>query len=70
MSNEPRTVKVIKAQVYSRVVGYYTTVDGWNKGKKEEFSQRHTMTPQELGIPSPITEISPPICRDGICKVG
>lgn len=30
----------LKCDVYSRVVGYYTPVRGWNKGKKEEFSKR------------------------------
>ena len=27
-------------EVYSRVVGYFSPVKGWNKGKKEEFSCR------------------------------
>jgi len=40
MSTEPKTVKAIKAEVYSRVVGYYRPVQDWNKGKQEEFSQR------------------------------
>ena len=30
----------IKTLVYSRVSGYYNAVEGFNKGKKEEFSQR------------------------------
>jgi anaerobic ribonucleoside-triphosphate reductase len=34
------TVKVVKAEVYSRVVGYYRPVQDWNRGKQEEFSQR------------------------------
>ncbi len=33
-------VKAIKAEVYSRVVGYYRPVQDWNRGKQEEFSQR------------------------------
>ncbi|MCK5840713.1 MAG: hypothetical protein KAH31_00985 [Candidatus Sabulitectum sp.] len=40
MSTEVRTVKAVKAEVYSRVVGYYRPVQDWNKGKQEEFSQR------------------------------
>ena len=32
-----------KCEVYSRVVGYLRPVQGWNKGKKEEFSLRRTM---------------------------
>lgn len=31
-----------KCEVYSRVVGYLRPVQGWNKGKKEEFSMRKT----------------------------
>jgi len=31
-----------KMQVYSRVVGFYTPTDQWNKGKKEEFRMRKT----------------------------
>ncbi len=27
-------------EVYSRVVGYLRPVQGWNKGKKEEFKMR------------------------------
>ena len=39
MSTET-TVKAIKAEVYSRVVGYYRPVQDWNRGKQEEFSDR------------------------------
>lgn len=31
-----------KCEVYSRVVGYLRPVQGWNKGKKEEFVMRKT----------------------------
>ena len=31
-----------KCEVYSRVVGYLRPVQGWNKGKKEEFALRKT----------------------------
>lgn len=40
MSDDVKTVKAVKAEVYSRVVGYYRPVQDWNRGKKEEFSQR------------------------------
>ncbi len=30
----------IKCEVYSRVVGYLRPVQGWNKGKKEEYAMR------------------------------
>ena len=35
-------VRKIPCQIMSRVVGYYSVVDGWNKGKKEEFRMRKT----------------------------
>jgi len=41
MSETVKTVKAVKAEVYSRVVGYYRPVQDWNRGKQEEFSQRH-----------------------------
>lgn len=31
-----------KCEVYSRVVGYLRPVQGWNKGKKEEYTLRRT----------------------------
>ena len=31
-------------EVYSRVVGYLRPVQNWNKGKKEEFKLRKTMS--------------------------
>jgi len=40
MNTPEKTVKVVKAEVYSRVVGYYRPVQDWNRGKQEEFSQR------------------------------
>ena len=27
-------------EVYARIVGYYRSVRNWNKGKREEFSER------------------------------
>lgn len=34
------TVKKIATEVYSRVSGYFRPVAQWNKGKREEFSER------------------------------
>ena len=31
-----------KCQVYSRVVGYLSPVELWNKGKREEWEDRET----------------------------
>ena len=33
-----------KTEVYSRIVGYYRSVNNWNKGKKEEYKHRQTFT--------------------------
>ncbi len=30
----------VPVEVYSRVVGYFRPINQWNKGKREEFSQR------------------------------
>ncbi len=30
----------VPVEVYSRVVGYFRPVNQWNKGKREEFSDR------------------------------
>ena len=35
---------IVPVEVYSRVVGYFRPVNQWNKGKKEEFSERKTFT--------------------------
>jgi len=32
--------KKVPVEVYSRVVGYFRPVNQWNKGKREEFSER------------------------------
>lgn len=34
-------VLAVKADVYSRVVGYYRPVQDWNEGKREEFKERN-----------------------------
>jgi anaerobic ribonucleoside-triphosphate reductase len=34
----------VPVEVYSRVVGYFRPVNQWNKGKREEFSERKEYT--------------------------
>ena len=34
------SVKGTPAEVYSRIVGYYRSVRNWNRGKREEYSER------------------------------
>jgi hypothetical protein len=33
-------MKVIRCEVFSRVVGYFARIDNWNLGKREEFDDR------------------------------
>lgn len=37
-------INAIRTEVYSRIVGYYRPVQNWNRGKREEFSQREYVT--------------------------
>jgi hypothetical protein len=32
--------RVVPAEIYSRVSGYFRPTSQWNKGKKEEFNRR------------------------------
>jgi len=34
------SIRVVPAEIYSRVSGYFRPVSQWNKGKQEEFFQR------------------------------
>ena len=40
-------VYAVKAEVYSRVVGYYRPVQDWNEGKREEFRERRYLSTEE-----------------------
>jgi len=44
-----------RTEVYSRIVGYYRSVQNWNKGKKEEFGIRRTFStncvPAKVNVP-------------------
>jgi len=44
-----KNIKAIKTEVYSRIVGYYRPVQSWNKGKREEFSQREYISINNTG---------------------
>ncbi len=35
-------VKGRATEVYSRIVGYYRSVNNWNQGKRAEFGERRT----------------------------
>lgn len=37
--------KKIPCLVYSRVVGYWSAVQYWNKGKRQEFKERRVYKP-------------------------
>lgn len=40
MQDELRNLKGRKTEVYSRIVGYYRSLDNWNRGKREEYGLR------------------------------
>jgi ribonucleoside-triphosphate reductase len=42
-------VRGTETEVYTRIVGYYRSLRNWNKGKREEYSQRLTFeaSPQD-----------------------
>lgn len=40
-------VLAIRAEVYSRVVGYYRPVNNWNEGKREEFKDRNYLNVED-----------------------
>lgn len=40
LKEQMKDVHGTKCEVYSRVVGYLRPVQGWNKGKQEEFAMR------------------------------
>lgn len=42
------TVKKIPCEIYSRVVGYMRPIQEWNKGKKAEFYDRHTLSVEQI----------------------
>ena len=46
---EDNRIKAVKTEVYSRIVGYYRPVQSWNKGKREEFSQRKYISLKTAG---------------------
>jgi len=43
MDNKKKAIAV-KTEVFSRIVGYYRPIEGWNVGKKEEFKDRNYLS--------------------------
>ena len=41
-------MKKINCEIYSRISGYYRPVSQYNKGKKEEFSERRKIKVPEV----------------------
>ena len=48
MSNEMVSERKVPVEVYSRVVGYYRPVNQWNKGKQQEYEDRHEWDPKQI----------------------
>ena len=55
-----RRVIAVKTSVYSRVCGYYTPTETWNLGKKAEFGDRSTFSPEELSSQTKELSDQPP----------
>ena len=47
VKEEESIVQAVRAEVYSRVVGYYRPIQDWNEGKREEFRDRNYLKTQE-----------------------
>jgi anaerobic ribonucleoside-triphosphate reductase len=47
-NQDEEKVRVVKAEVYSRVVGYYRPVQAWNEGKREEFKERRYLKTEDI----------------------
>ncbi len=47
LKSELERVEGTPTEVYSRIVGYYRPVKNWNKGKREEFTERASFTTAE-----------------------
>ncbi len=45
-------MRLIPAEVYSRVVGYFRPTKQWNKGKKAEFKDRKDLKFEEKNTQS------------------
>ena len=56
IKKEMNEVHGTKCEVYSRVVGYLRPVQGWNKGKKEEFTLRRTMDVENAKRPCEVCQ--------------
>lgn len=52
-----------KAEVYSRITGYYRPVQNWNDGKVEEYRQRKEYVISEDNTPMLFTTSTCPNCR-------
>lgn len=44
---EEKILKRQRCQVYSRIVGYLSPIDQWNKGKKAEWEDRKVFVVKE-----------------------
>jgi hypothetical protein len=51
-------IKVVRCEVYSRIVGYFRPVENWNIGKTQEFSERVTFDEKGFDILIPIKIVS------------
>jgi hypothetical protein len=58
--------KIVRCEVYSRIVGYFRPVQNWNDGKRQEFSERVTFD-EKLSIESPVELVIPATVESCSC---
>ena len=51
VQSELQTVHGSATEVYARIVGYYRSVRNWNKGKREEFTERKMFAHENAKTP-------------------
>ena len=45
-----KKILAVQTEVYSRVVGFYRDVNGWNPGKQQEFKERQYLQYQQQDV--------------------
>ncbi|MEM5947980.1 anaerobic ribonucleoside-triphosphate reductase [Spirochaetia bacterium 38H-sp] len=48
LKEQLKNVRGRRTEIYTRIVGYYRSLDNWNKGKKEEYKHRKTFLPTSI----------------------
>lgn len=52
-------VRVIRCEIFSRIVGYYRPIESFNRGKKAEYDERHVHSVKDFEDASKMSFIKP-----------